>query len=315
MRAVVLERFGGPDSLVIKDVPRPEPGPGEIRVRIHATSVNPVDTKLRQAGSWAVEPPVILGYDASGVVEAVGAGVTDLAPGDEVYYTPEILGGGDGTYAEAQVVPARLVARKPENLDHAQAAAIPLAGGTAFDALHVRARVQPWERVLVHGGAGGVGHFAVQLACAAGCEVFSTAGAYNLDLLRKLGVHRPIDYRGEDFVEVVRDATGGEGVDVVLDTQGGAVLQKSLAAVRPHGRVVTILGGRVDLTPAYQKNVTVHGLFLERARDRLEILRTLVERQRLRPVVDLRRLEDVAEAHRDLERGHHRKGKIVLEVL
>lgn len=314
MQAVVLEKFGDPEVLVTRDVPPPAPGAGEVLVHVHATSVNPVDTLIRKQGSWAVTPPAILGYDVSGTVLAVGPGVHEFSPGDDVYYTPEI-GKGPGSYAEFHVADARIVAKKPWNLSHDEAAAVPLAGGTAFEALFARGRLEPWERVLIHGGAGGVGSFAVQLAKATGAEVFSTCGDYNLDLVGQLGADRPIDYRKEDFVQVILDETSGQGVDLVIDTQGGEVLERSFAALRPHGRLVTLKSGRPDLSLAQQRNLEVQCLLLERSRARLERLSAIIERGMVTPVAEhIWPLERAAEAHRELERGSHRHGKIVLHV-
>ncbi|HEY8414584.1 MAG TPA: zinc-dependent alcohol dehydrogenase family protein [Thermaerobacter sp.] len=315
MRAMFIREFGGPEVFERREVPVPEPGPGEVLVEVRASSVNPVDYKIRRNGTWAgVQPPAIIGYDVSGVVVATGPGVRDFQPGDEVYYTPEIFGGKPGSYAEYHVAREEIVARKPRTLSHLEAAAVPLAGGTAWDALITRGGLRAGETVLIHGGAGGVGHFAIQIAKAAGAYVFTTAREANFDLVRSLGADRVIDYQKEDFVRVVLEETGGRGVDLTLDTVGGEVLERSIQATRPHGRVVTILGGRVNVTPAYQKNQTIHGLFLERARYKLDALRTLIERGLLRPAIDSELpLEQVPEAHRRLEQGGVR-GKIVLRV-
>ena len=178
VRAMIIPEFGGPDIFEERDVERPEPGLGEVLVRVFACSVNPVDTKLRADGSFAgLEPPVILGADVSGVVEEVGAGVEDFAPGDEVYYTPEIFGpGSNRSYAEYNVVAASLAAKKPASLSHEEAAAVPLAGGTAYEAIVRRLAVRVGETILVHGGAGGVGSFAVQVAKASGARVLASGG-------------------------------------------------------------------------------------------------------------------------------------------
>ncbi|WP_243403832.1 alcohol dehydrogenase catalytic domain-containing protein [Thermus thermophilus] len=213
MRAVVLKGFGGLEMLEERDLPVPEPGPGEVLVRNLAVAVNPVDAKIRAAGRWAgVEPPFVLGYDAAGVVAKVGPGVKDLKEGDEVYYTPEIFGNPHGTYAEYTPVPAGIVAKKPKNLSFAEAAAIPLAGGTAWEAVVRRLAVRPGETVLVMGGAGGVGSFAVQFAKAAGAYVIATASAENLPVLKELGADLALDYRGP-WPEEVLKATEGQGVD------------------------------------------------------------------------------------------------------
>ena len=164
MRAMVMPRFGGPELFEERDVEQPEPGPGEVLVRVVVAGTNPVDAKLRADGSFAgLEPPVVLGSDVSGVVEEVGAGVADLAPGDEVYYTPEIFGpGSNGGYAEYNLVGAGIVAKKPASISHEEAAAVPLAGGTAYEVLVRRLGLRVGETVLIHGGAGGVGSFATR---------------------------------------------------------------------------------------------------------------------------------------------------------
>lgn len=222
MRAVVLKGFGGLEMLEERDLPVPEPGPGEVLVRNLAVAVNPVDAKIRAAGRWAgVEPPFVLGYDAAGVVAKVGPGVKDLKEGDEVYYTPEIFGNPHGTYAEYTPVPAGIVAKKPKNLSFAEAAAIPLAGGTAWEAVVRRLAVRPGETVLVMGGAGGVGSFAVQFAKAAGAYVIATASAENLPVLKELGADLALDYRGP-WAEEVLKATEGQGWTPPLRPPGRA---------------------------------------------------------------------------------------------
>jgi NADPH:quinone reductase len=315
MRAMVLPKFGGPDVLELRDVPRPTPGPGELLVRVIASGTNPVDAKIRHSGTWAqIELPAVIGYDASGVVEAVGPGVTRFREGDEVFYTPEIFGNPHGTYAEYATVPAAIAARKPPRLTHAEAAAIPLAGGTAYEALVRRLAVQVGETVLIHGGAGGVGSFAVQIAKAAGARVIATAGPDNQETLRALGADVCVDYRGESVVKAALRETGGQGVDAVLTTVGGATVPGSTEATRPFGRIATILGCDGDLTPLYLKNQTLHGVFLTREGRRLEELARLVEQGKLRPLVDaVLPLEAAAEAHRRLESGHGR-GKLVLAI-
>lgn len=315
MRAICMERYGEPEVLVEREVPRPRPGPGELLVRVRATSVNPLDATLRRTPGYGLEPPAILGADAAGEVCAIGSGVRHLRPGDEVFYTTELGMGRAGTYAQYHVVPATLVARKPAHLSHEAAAAIPLAGAAAWQGLVERARIRPGETVLVHGAAGGVGSFAVQIAVAAGCRVLATCGRYNALMVRHLGAERAIDYRAEDFVEIARGLTEG-GVDVVLDTQGGMVLQRSLEALAPNGRVVTTRAvGHVDPTAAGTRNATLHCLRTRRDRATLAAIATLVERELLAPVAaDVRSLRDAREAHRDIERGFGRHGKIVLRV-
>ena len=316
MRAVVIDRFGGPEVLTVRDVDVPEPAADELLVRVLASGTNPVDAKIRAAGQWAhIALPAILGYDASGVVERLGACVRDFDVGDEVFYTPEIVGNRYGTYAEYSVVPAAIVARKPAALSHIEAAAVPLAGGTAWEAIVRRLAVRPGESVLIHGGAGGVGSFAVQFAKISGAFVIATAGPSNQAHLRELGVDVPLDYRSDDVVASSLEMTGGAGVDAVFDTVGGDVLQRSQQAARPFGRLATILAPSGDFTHAYLHNQTIHGIFLTRERRRLEEMTPLLDHRRIRVVIERTLpLDQAAEAHRRLDSGHG-WGKVVLEVV
>lgn len=316
MRAMVIPEFGASDLFEERDVERPEPGICEVLVRVFATSVNPIDTKLRADGSFAgLEPPVILGGDVSGVVEEVGPGVTEFAPGDEVYYTPEVFGpDSNKAYAEYHVAPASIVAKKPPSLSHEEAAAVPLAGGTAYEAIVRRLKVQVGETVLVHGGAGGVGSFAVQIAKASGARVLASAGAENQDTLEELRVDVAIDYTSEDVFEVALDDTGGVGVDATFDTVGGDLIAKSVQATRSFGRLASIISLQGDLTSAYQLNQTIYGILTTRERKRLDEMTRLIERGQMRPLVDeVLPLRDVGKAHERLESGHGR-GKVVLRV-
>ncbi|BDG19722.1 NADPH:quinone oxidoreductase [Thermus thermophilus] len=314
MRAVVLKGFGGLEMLEERDLPVPEPGPGEVLVRNLAVAVNPVDAKIRAAGRWAgVEPPFVLGYDAAGVVAKVGPGVKDLKEGDEVYYTPEIFGNPHGTYAEYTPVPAGIVAKKPKNLSFAEAAAIPLAGGTAWEAVVRRLAVRPGETVLVMGGAGGVGSFAVQFAKAAGAYVIATASAENLPVLKELGADLALDYRGP-WAEEVLKATEGQGVDAALETAGESLVERVIPVVRPFGRIATILPPQGNLSGLYTKNQTLYGVFLTRERKRLLEMRPLFERGLARPLIAEVlpfSLENLRKAHARMDSGHGR-GKIVL---
>ena len=314
MRAVVLKGFGGLEMREERDLPVPEPGPGEVLVRNLAVAVNPVDAKIRAAGRWAgVEPPFVLGYDAAGVVAKVGPGVKDLKEGDEVYYTPEIFGNPHGTYAEYTPVPAGIVAKKPKNLSFAEAAAIPLAGGTAWEAVVRRLAVRPGETVLVMGGAGGVGSFAVQFAKAAGAYVIATASAENLPVLKELGADLALDYRGP-WAEEVLKATEGQGVDAAFETAGESLVERVIPVVRPFGRIATILPPQGNLSGLYTKNQTLYGVFLTRERKRLLEMRPLFERGLARPLIAEVlpfSLENLRKAHARMDSGHGR-GKIVL---
>jgi NADPH2:quinone reductase len=313
---MVIPEFGGPDLFEERDVERPEPGLGEVSVRVFASSANPIDTVLRANGSFAgLEPPVILGADVSGVVEEVGPGVADFAPGDEVYYTPEVFSpGSNGAYAEYHVAAADIVAEKPASLSHEEAAAVPLAGGSAYEGIVRRLAVQVGETVLIHGGGGGVGSFAVQIARASGARVLASAGTHNQDTLKELGVDVAIDYSSEDVFEVALDDTGGAGVDAVFDTGGGDLIARSLQATRTFGRLASIVSLQGDLTPAYQLNQTIYGVLLTRGRRRLDEMTRLIERGQMRPVIDeVLPLNQVARAHERLDSGHGR-GKVVLRV-
>lgn len=313
MKAIVLDAFGGPDVLALRDVEPPAPGPGEVLVRVRATSVNPVDTKIRaDGGSYGLEPPIIPGYDVSGEIEAVGDGVDDLEVGDEVFYTPELS--ARGAYAELHVARAEHVAFKPQTLSHEEAAAIPLAACTAWQALIDRAGLQATETVLIHGG-GGVGHFAVQIAYAAGAQVVVVGNPEMEAGLLDLGADEFVDYDGGDFESVVDEISGGLGADVVFDTVGGDTLVQSIPALAEYGRMVTIVGDATgDFGTAYRKNAALYPLMMERGAAMLDRLALLVDNGQLRPLIDRTLpLEDAAEAHRLIERGGL-KGKIVLTV-
>jgi NADPH:quinone reductase len=316
VRAMVISRFGGADLFEERDVEQPEPGAGEVLVRVVAAGTNPVDAKFRAEGdSIGLEAPIVLGADVSGVVEEVGPGVTDLAAGDEVYYTPEVFGPhSNGAYADYHAAKADIVATKPVVLTHEEAAGVPLAGGTVYEALVRRLAVRVGETVLIHGGAGGVGSFAVQIARAAGARVLATAGPDNQEVLKELGGDVAIDYQGQDVTEVALEETGGEGVDAVFDAVGGGTIVESIPATKPFGRLATILGAQGDLTPLYQKNQILYGVFLTRERARLEELGALIERGQVHPLIDeVLPLKEVDRAHERLDSGHGR-GKVVLRV-
>lgn len=314
MRAMVISRFGGPDVFELQDRPRPVAGPGELLVRVVASGTNPVDAKIRHSGSWAGIPfPAVLGYDVSGVVEEVGPGVTGFKAGDEVFYTPEIFGNPNGSYAEYTVAAASIVAHKPPGLSHVEAAGIPLAGGTAWEAIVRRLAVRPGETVLIHGGAGGVGSFAIQFAKAAGARVLATASKANHEAMRDLGADVTLDYRDTDVVDQILREAGGAGVDAAFDTAGGNV-PMSTQVTRPFGRIATILPPTGDLDALYVKNQTLYGTFLTREGARLREMAPLFVRGQAKVIVDaVLPLEEVGKAHERLDSGHGR-GKIILQV-
>jgi NADPH:quinone reductase len=314
VRAVVMDSHGGPEVLVEREVEMPRPGTRQLLVRLRATSINPIDAKLR-AGKARVrlEPPAVLGHDAAGQVEEIGAGVRDFQVGDAVFYSPPV-GAGPGTYAEYHLVEEEITAPLPAGLSYEEAAALPLAGSTAWQALVERGRLGLGDTVLVHAGAGGVGSLAIQIARAAGARVLSTCRAENADLVLGLGAARAIDHRSEDFVRTVLDHTDGRGADLVLDTVGGDTVARSMSCTAPHGRLVSLVDVTGELLPGYLKNLGIELLFMERSRRRLNALAALVTRGLIRPVVaDTLELSEVARAHARLEEGGIR-GKLVLRV-
>ena len=318
MKAMVLNSFGGPASFQLCDVPKPVPQAGQVLVRVHATSVNPLDYQVRRGDYPDLVPlPAITGHDVSGVVEAVGPGVTAFVPGDEVWYTPQIFDGA-GSYAEYHVAAESIIGKKPASLSHLEAASLSLVGGTAWEALVVRAALKAGESVLIHGGAGGVGHVAIQLAKAMGARVFTTVRQANAEFVRTAGADVIIDYEKEDYVDAVLRETSGHGVDVVFDTIGGNTLSRSADALAQLGRVVSIvdIAQPQNLIQAWGKNASYHFVFTRQHRGKLDELSALVERGQLRPQVGaVYPLADIALAHARLESPNHGvQGKIAIAV-
>jgi len=244
MEAVVMQAPGGADVLRRQTVPVPEIlHSTDVLVRLRAAGLNPIDAKLRQnPGGYSMPLPVVLGFDGAGVVEATGKAVNRFAPGDEVYFCHPSFGGRSGCYASYTVVPEILLAHKPARLSFTEAAAAPLALITAWESLFDRANVQAGQKVLVHGGAGGVGHLAIQLAKQAGASVCATVGSEaKATFANALGADKPIYYRDEDFVQAALRWSDGQGVDVALDTVGGETFEHTFAAVRYGGQVVSLL--------------------------------------------------------------------------
>lgn len=325
MRAAILETHGG--SFRVTRIARPEPGPGQVLVRIAASGVNPLDTKIRAGtAAHAQHPlPAILGIDLAGTVEALGSDVEGLRRGDEVYGMTGGVGGHQGSLAEYAAVDARLLARKPSNLSMREAAALPLVAITAWEGLVDRARVAAGQKVLVQGGGGGVGHVAIQIARALGAEVYATDGAAKKALIEQLGAVA-IDFRAQSVEEHVVEHTGGEGYDLVYDTNGGAVLDASFRAIRRFGHVVSSLGwGTHALAPLSFKAGTYSGVFTllplltgvggSHHGEILTEVTRLIEDGKLRPILDPRRfsLDRVAEAHAAIE-DRSATGKIVVDI-
>ncbi len=329
MRAIRLTGFGENSTFEAFDKPDLDPGPNQVAIRVHATSVNPVDTKIRAGASdLAPDDPVVLGCDVAGVVVAVGPGVRRFAISDEVFGCAGGVRGHDGAYSERMVADARLLAAKPKSLSFREAAALPLVSITAWEALVDRANVKPGERVLVHGGTGGVGHIGVQLARTMGAIVDATVGSdAKAGIAKALGADQAILYRQQTVEEYLAAHTGGAGYDVVFDTVGGPNLQPSIQALAINGRCATTVSvaAQPDLTNLHVKNATLHVVFMlipmltmsdfERHGRIMERIAELVDRGRLRPLVDETRFElsDIEAAHQHLLSGKA-IGKVVVEV-
>jgi NADPH:quinone reductase-like Zn-dependent oxidoreductase len=327
MQAIVLNTFGAP--LTQQDIARPAAGPGQVLVKVHASGVNPLDSKIAagKADHARAVLPAVLGIDLAGVVDSVGDGVQGFAPGDRVYGMTGGIGGVAGSLADYAAVDARLLARMPEQLPMRDAAALPLIFITAWEGLVDRARVSAGKTVLVQGGAGGVGHMAVQLAAAHGAQVYATGSAGQRVVIESLGaVFIDRDTPVEDYVQ---QQTGGEGFDIVYDTVGGAVLDASFrAARRYHGHVVSCLGwGTHALAPLSFRAATYSGVFTllplisgEGRAHHGDIMReasALAAAGKLKVLPDTTRYtltaDSVSAAHRALGEGTA-KGKVVVEL-
>ncbi len=309
MRAVGQDVLGGPEVLKEVRLERPEPRPNEVLVRVRAAGVNPTDWKHRANGGFLGEPPFVLGWDVSGVVESVGIGVAAFRPGDEVFGMLSYPF-GHGSHAEYVTAPARVFTHKPAGIDHVQAGALPLVSLTAWQALVERADVQPGQRVLVHAAAGGVGHAAVQIAKARGAHVIGTASAGKHAFLRSLGADETVDYRETDFAEAVKD------VDAVLDTIGGDTSLRSLRVLRPGGVVVSILpvGSDEFFEEADRLGVRAVRMLVDADRADMKEIARLAESGKLRAeIAGTFPLAEAARAHTQGETGRT-TGKLVLVV-
>ncbi len=331
MKAILMTDCGEPEVLQLANIDPPElTQPHQVLIRLKAAGVNPIDTKLRRHGTYHPEQmPAVLGCDGAGIVEAVGDAVTAFKPGDEVYYCRGGIGAPQGNYAEYTVVDARYIALKPRSLDFAHAAAAPLVLLTAWEALHDRAGIKAGDKVLIHAGAGGVGHVAIQLAKLAGCEVVTTVGSdEKAAFVQSLGADMAINYNTTDFVEACLDWSDSLGVDVVFDTVGGKVFERGFAATRPYGHVVSLLqpAENTDWKIARLRNLTISlelmlsPMYLgwdEAEKHQAEILgkcAVLFDAGKLQIALsDTLPLAQAAEAHRRIERGGM-LGKLALEM-
>ena len=331
MRAIVVREYGTADVLREEDVPKPSPGPRDVLVRVCASSVNPVDWKIRSGGQRNIirlEFPWILGLDVSGVVEAVGEKVTRFRVGDEVWSSPRHT--RPGTYAEYVCIDEREVAKKPKSIGHDEAASMPLVGLTAYQCVVEKGRLQRGQTLFVHADSGGVGAFAIQIGKYLGAKVVTTCSAKNADFVKKLGAERVIDYTKEDFASVLSD------VDVVLDSMGESAFEKNLAVTKRGGRISNItvdvpglverLGPffslfalvwtmiRFHVWPLLSKGIAFRHVIKRCDGEQLEILAKLVDEGAIVPTVErVFPLSEVAEAHRVSE-SHRARGKLVLHV-
>ena len=308
MKAIRVHEYGSPEVLRYEPAPRPEPAAGEVLVRVHAAGVNPVDWKIRAglARTWLkYNLPMIPGWDFSGVIEAVGPDVNGWKPGDAVYARPDLS--RDGAYAQYISVRGSEIGAKPKSLDHVQSAAIPLAALTAWQALFDAAGLSAGQKVLIHAAAGGVGHFAVQLAKWKGAFVAGTASARNHEFLKSLGVDQPIDYSRVRFEDVVRD------FDVVLDTMAGDTRARSWGVLKKGGILVTILG-QPSMEDAQAHGVRTVGFLVQPNPAQLAEIAKLVDSGVAKPHVDaVFPLAEAFKAHA-LGETNRTRGKIVLQV-
>lgn len=309
MKAIRIHAYGDVDTLCYEEAPMPEPGPADIRIRVHAAAVNPVDWKIRAGYLAALIPykmPLTLGWDVSGVVDKIGSEVTHLAVGDAVYCRPDIA--RDGSYAEYMVVRASEVAPKPETLSHNEAAAVPLAGLTAWQALFQHAQLKKGERVLIHAGAGGVGSFAIQFAKSVGTHVIATASSGNAALVRDLGADEFVDYRAQRFEEVL------DKVDVILDTIGGDTQARSIPLLNSGGRMFSVVA-TPDAAALAAVGATGGHFMVQPSSENLVRISRLIDNGTVRVVIDsVFPLSEARAAHTKSQTGRA-KGKIVLEVV
>jgi NADPH:quinone reductase-like Zn-dependent oxidoreductase len=307
MKAVRFHEYGPATALKLEDVPRPTPGEDEILVKVHAAGVNPVDAKIR-AGSLGkmFKLPLTPGFDVSGVVESVGTKVTRFKAGDEVFAYLSLMRGG--AYAEYSIVKEGEAAMKPAKLTHGQAAAVPLAALTAWQALIDTAKLAKGQSILIHGGSGGVGSFAIQIAKARGAKVYATASAKNLKLLKDLGADEAIDYADGKFEDRVKD------VDAVLDPIGGETQTRSLSVLKKGGILVSIVQPP-DPKKAVELGVRSAIILVKPSSAQLAEISSMIDAGSIKPEISLTLpLADAAKAHEQIETGHTR-GKIVLKIV
>lgn len=303
MKAIRIHEFGGPEVLRYEDIPESQPGPGEVRIRVIAAGVNPIDWKIRR-GYMALPLPMTVGSDVAGVVDAVGQGVDSFQPEDEVFGKASA---GQGGYAEYTVVNSTQIAQKPKSIGFIESAAIPTAGLAAWQSLFDIAGLERGQTVLIHGAAGGVGSFAVQFAKWKGAYVIGTASSKNAEFLKGIGCDEVIDYRNQQFEEIVSN------LDVVLDTIGGDTLERSWGVLKPRGFLVTTVASIPEGTPQ-KHGVRAERLMTQADGKELAQIADIIDERKIKPIVTtVLPLADAQKAHEMSESGHTR-GKIVLRI-
>jgi len=309
MKAIRIHEFGGPEVLSIDEIPVPKPEADEVLIKVHATSVNPVDWKIREGQRKEKFPsklPLTLGWDVSGTIEELGNKVSSFRKGDEVYGRPDPT--KNGAYAEYIVVKANIINIKPSSIGHAEAAAVPLAGLTAWQGLFDHGLLKAGQKVLIHAAAGGVGTYAVQFAKWKGAYVIGTASSNNIDFLKRLGADEIIDYKMQDFEMVLND------IDLVLDTIGGDTQLKSLNILKKGGRVITTLMPEF-IAEAKAKQVHLIGYTAQSVPAQLAEIASLIDSGKVKPIIEqVLPLISAKQAQTESEQGHTR-GKIVLQVI
>jgi NADPH:quinone reductase len=324
---MIIKEFGPPSVFHKADVPKPQVKPGHLLIHVKATSVNPIDTKIRSGAVAAIAPefPAVLHGDVAGVVVEVGANVHHFKAGDEVYACAGGVKGTGGALAEYMLADADTVAKKPKKLSFAQAAALPLVTITAWTALFLRANLKSKQTLLVHGGVGGVGHIGVQLGKSVGASVSATVSSEeDFAIVRRLGADHPINYREEQVADYVKRITHGKGFEVIFDPVGGKNLENSFQAAALDGVIATTAARTtLDITPMHQKALSLHAVFMllplifhynrKHQGEILEKAAHLVDEGKLMPLIDPQTftIPDVAKAHEYLESGKA-KGKVVL---
>lgn len=326
MRAEIIEEFGSPSVFKKRDIPRPQIQPGHVLLQVKATSVNQIDCKIRAGLVPDIAPilPAVLQGDVSGIIVEVGPNVKRFKMNDEVYACAGGVRGTGGALAEYMLVDEACIAKKPKSLSFAQAAALPLVTITAWTALFLRAHVKPGSSLLIHGGVGGVGHIAVQLAHWAEARIATTVSSEEgFDLVRKLGAQYPINFRTESVADYNKRLTGDKGFEVIFDTVGGKNLDLSFQAAGLNGTVVTTAARSMnDLTSMHQKGLSLHVVFMliplvhnldrKHQGEILEKAAKLVDEGKLFPLIDSHvfSISDIAQAHKHLESGKA-KGKVI----